>query len=112
MEQITSGTRALPKLKVISGLPSKESGTREASCPRRSPDSVTLAPLESALTSGAMCNLGVSHLSLWFFFSLSGRSKLQERMTCKMKPSVRATPHGQASAAADLLMQKCCLLFI
>lgn len=72
MEQITSGTRALPKLKVISGLPSKESGTREASCPRRSPDSVTLAPLESALTSGAMCNLGVSHLSLCFFFLFPG----------------------------------------
>lgn len=31
MEQITSGTRALLKLKVISGLPSKESATREAS---------------------------------------------------------------------------------
>lgn len=37
-------------------------------CPRRSPDSVTLAPLESALTSGAMCNPGVSHLSLRGFF--------------------------------------------
>lgn len=52
MEQITSGTRALPKLKVISRTPCRgiwKGGVQGGGVrPRRSLDSLTLAPLQSA----------------------------------------------------------------
>lgn len=60
--------------------------------------------------STAMCNLGVSHLSLSLFFVL--KVKTAGVNDCKMKLSVSAKLHRQASSASDWFCSDVAFLFV